>query len=124
MHLSLSTSPLVERHPAYSSTLLAFCGGPKVSGVLAEARSTVELRKLRKLHEHFLSIKPNHLFGRVTFLQSLLPQAILHIDLTLSVKVTEDQSPMVVLLRQKRQARKRSRTRVFGMWSEKKLLRL
>eukprot|EP00985_Skeletonema_marinoi_P006643 scaffold2887_cov106-Skeletonema_marinoi.AAC.1 len=43
MHLSLSTSPLVERHPAYSSTLLAFCGGPKVSGVLAEARSTVEL---------------------------------------------------------------------------------
>ncbi|KAK1738802.1 hypothetical protein QTG54_010118 [Skeletonema marinoi] len=34
---------LIERHPAYSSTLLAFCGGPKVSGVLAEVRSNVEL---------------------------------------------------------------------------------
>jgi len=44
---SLSISrPLVESHPAYSSTLLAFCGGPKVSGVLAEVRSNVELRKL------------------------------------------------------------------------------
>ena len=36
---------LVERQPAYSSTLLAFCGGPNVSAVIAEARSTVELRK-------------------------------------------------------------------------------
>lgn len=34
---------LIESHPAYSSTLLAFCGGPKVSGVLAEVRSNVEL---------------------------------------------------------------------------------
>eukprot|EP00984_Skeletonema_dohrnii_P017190 scaffold7773_cov88-Skeletonema_dohrnii-CCMP3373.AAC.1 len=42
--LSISQSrPLVESHPAYSSTLLAFCGGPKVSGVLAEVRSNVEL---------------------------------------------------------------------------------
>ena len=36
---------IVERQPAYSSTLLAFCGGPDVSAVIAEARSTVELRK-------------------------------------------------------------------------------
>lgn len=55
LSLSLLQSPclyVVERQPAYSSTLLAFCGGPNVSSVIAEARSTVELRKLSWLQGH------------------------------------------------------------------------
>ena len=36
---------LIEKRPAYSSTLLAFCGGPRLSSLLSEARSNVELCK-------------------------------------------------------------------------------
>ncbi len=131
VNLPIPTS-IVERHPAYSSTLLAFCGGPKVSGVLAEVRSNVELRKLCNCSDIIVNLQAssNHLnlFGCDTFLQSLLPPVILHINWTLWVKVMEGQSPRarVVLVHQKKQARKRIQTRVFvfGMWSEKKLLRM
>ena len=34
---------LIESRPTYSSTLLAFCGGPRLSSLLSEARSNVEL---------------------------------------------------------------------------------
>lgn len=36
---------LIESRPACSSTLLAFCGGPRLSHLLSEARSNVELCK-------------------------------------------------------------------------------
>jgi len=37
------TLGLFETRPAYSSTLLAFCGGPALSGVLSEAVSNIKL---------------------------------------------------------------------------------
>ena len=37
------TLGLFETRPAYSSTLLAFCGGPALSGILSEAVSNVKL---------------------------------------------------------------------------------
>ncbi len=67
VHLHLQSPPrrnsLVKRNPAYSSTLLAFCGGPKVSGVIAEAHSTVELRKLHNANV-FVSFDPAQTHAR------------------------------------------------------------
>lgn len=37
------TLGLYETRPAYSSTLLAFCGGPALSGILSEAVSNIKL---------------------------------------------------------------------------------
>ena len=37
------TLGLFETRPAYSSTLLAFCGGPALSGILSEAVSNIKL---------------------------------------------------------------------------------
>ena len=37
------TKGLFETRPAYSSTLLAFCGGPALSGILSEAVSNIKL---------------------------------------------------------------------------------
>lgn len=114
----------VERQPAYSSTLLAFCGGPAVSAIIAEARSTMELRKLSwfPFPCHFIAnqVGSNHYLFGSSILQSLPLPVILHIGLTLWVKVTEERRrwkwPTTSCHCQ--------RVLAFGMLSGKKISRL